>query len=166
MPRHQLDHGPLASATGGATTASANCTNVFAVARTRRGRNAEPSAGTIDSQPVDDSETVGEDSRGYDGGKRRDGRNRHVLTDSEGPLLAATVTPADVHDSKAAPELMEKFMAEPGRMLRLVWVDSAYQGQAPAEAFARDGVRVEVVRRPMGSAASPSWPAAGWSSAH
>ncbi|MGW3656581.1 hypothetical protein ACWD6R_13190 [Streptomyces sp. NPDC005151] len=31
-------------------------------ARTRRGRNAEPSAGNIDSQSVDGSETVGEDS--------------------------------------------------------------------------------------------------------
>ncbi|MFD8721234.1 hypothetical protein ACFV2H_25430 [Streptomyces sp. NPDC059629] len=69
-------------------------------------------------------------------------------------------------NSKQRSELVEKFMAGPGRMLRLVWVDSAYQGQAPAEAFARDGVRVEVVRRPMGSAASPSWAAAGWSSAH
>ncbi|MFG2560286.1 transposase [Streptomyces sp. NPDC048496] len=65
-------------------------------ARTRRGRGAEPSAGIIDSQSVDGSETVGEDNRGYDGGKKRDGRKRHVLTDSEGLLLQVTVTPADV----------------------------------------------------------------------
>ncbi|MGW3951045.1 IS5 family transposase [Streptomyces sp. NPDC004752] len=119
-------------------------------ARTRRGRNTEPSAGIIDSQSVDGSETVGENSRGYDGGKMRDGRKRHVLTDSEGLLLEVTVTPADVHDSKAAPALMEKFMAEPGRLLKLVWVDSAHQGQALAEAFARHSVRVEVARRPDG----------------
>ncbi|MFD0020210.1 transposase [Streptomyces sp. NPDC058382] len=37
--------------------------------RERSGRNAEPSGGIIDSQSVDASETVGEDSRGYDGGK-------------------------------------------------------------------------------------------------
>lgn len=72
-------------------------------ARERMGRRAEPSAGIIDAQSVDASETVGEDSRGYDDGKLRDGRKRHVLTDSEGLLLEVAVTPANVHDSKAAP---------------------------------------------------------------
>jgi transposase len=43
-------------------------------ARERRGRRAEPTAGIIDSQSVDASETVGEDTRGFDGGKSRDGR--------------------------------------------------------------------------------------------
>ncbi|MFI5756825.1 transposase [Streptomyces sp. NPDC051569] len=64
--------------------------------RERAGRKAEPSAGIIDSQSVDASETVGEDSRGYDGGKSRDGRKRHILTDTEGLLLEVTVTTADV----------------------------------------------------------------------
>ncbi|QFQ99915.1 IS5 family transposase [Streptomyces phaeolivaceus] len=119
-------------------------------ARERSGRNAEPSAGVIDSQSVDASETVGEDSRGYDGGKSRDGRKRHILTDTEGLLLEVTVTTADVHDSKAAPALLETFMDQPGRLLQLVWVDSAYQGPALAKAFARHGVRTEVVRRSDG----------------
>ncbi|MCX4597445.1 IS5 family transposase [Streptomyces sp. NBC_01549] len=119
-------------------------------ARERSGRNAEPSAGVIDSQSVDASETVGEDSRGYDGGKARDGRKRHVLTDTDGLLLEVTVTTADVHDSKAAPALLETFMDQPGRLLKLVWVDSAYQGPALAKAFACHGVRVEVVRRSDG----------------
>lgn len=119
-------------------------------ARLRRERKAEPSAGIIDSQSVDASETVGEATRGFDGGKLRDGRKRHVLTDSLGLLLEVSVTPAGVHDSKAAPDLMDTFMAAPGRLLKLVWVDSAYQGPALAEAFARHGVQVEVVRRPDG----------------
>jgi transposase len=63
-------------------------------ARERKGRGAEPRAGVIDSQSVDASETVGEDSRGYDGGTSRDGRKRHVLTDTEGLLLEVTVTTA------------------------------------------------------------------------
>jgi transposase len=99
---------------------------------------------------VDASETIGEDSRGYDGGKSRDGRRRHILTDTEGLLLEVTMTTADVHDSKAAPALLETFMDQPGRLLKLVWVDSAYQGPALAKAFARHGVRVEVVRRSDG----------------
>jgi transposase len=101
-------------------------------ARDRAGRNAEPSGGIIDSQSVDASETVGEDSRGYDGGKSRDGRKRHILTDTEGLLLEVTVTTADVHVSKAAPARLETFMQQPGRLLKLVWVDSADQGPALA----------------------------------
>ncbi|WP_206751797.1 transposase [Streptomyces cadmiisoli] len=85
--------------------------------------------------------------RGYDDGKSRDGRKRHILTDTDGLLLEVTVTTADVHDSKAAPALLETFMEQPGRLLKLVWVDCAYQGPALAKAFARHGVRVEVVRR-------------------
>jgi len=41
-------------------------------------------------------------------------------------------------------------MAAPGRLLKLVWADSAYQGPALAQAFARHGVKVEVVRRSDG----------------
>jgi transposase len=59
-------------------------------AREQKGRNAEPSAGIIDSQSVDASETVGEDSRGYDGGKSRDGRKRHILSGEDpSPCLRA-----------------------------------------------------------------------------
>ncbi|MFB6784598.1 transposase [Streptomyces sp. NPDC056352] len=76
--------------------------------------------------------------------------NRVTAASHQGLLLEVSVTPADVHDSKAAPDLMDTFMAAPGRLLKLVWVDSACQGPALAEAFARHGVQVEVVRRPDG----------------
>ncbi|MFF1691244.1 MULTISPECIES: transposase [unclassified Streptomyces] len=103
LPADYPGGGPstISSAAGGATIRELY-ERLRRSARTRRGRNAERSAGIIGSQSVDASETVGEDSRGYDGGKMRDGRKRHVLTDSEGLLLEVTVTPADVHDSKAA----------------------------------------------------------------
>jgi transposase len=119
--------------------------------RAGQGRRAEPSAGIIDAQSVDGSETCPASTRGYDGGKMRDGRKRHILTDTEGLLLEVTVTPANVHDSQAAPGLLEQFMAEPGRLLELVWVDSAYQGQALADAFAAQGVRAQVVKHPDGA---------------
>jgi transposase len=118
--------------------------------RQRGGRAAEPTAGIIDAQSVDGAETVPACSRGYDGGKSRDGRKRHILTDTGGLLLEVTVTAANVHDSVAAPDLMDAFMAEPGRLLTLVWVDSAYQGEALAQAFTRHGVKVEVVKRADG----------------
>ncbi|MDH6145793.1 transposase [Kitasatospora sp. GP30] len=73
------------------------------------------------------------------------------LADAAGQLLEVTVTPANVHDSVAAPELIDAFMAEPGRLLKLVWADTAYQGPALAEAFAAHGVGAEVVKRPDGT---------------
>jgi transposase len=119
--------------------------------RDSRQRKGEPSAGVIDAQSVDGSETCPAASRGYDGGKMRDGRKRHILTDSGGLLLEVTVTAANVHDSRAAPDLLKEFLAEPGRRLELVWVDSAYQGRELADAFAAHGVRVEVVKRTDGA---------------
>lgn len=119
--------------------------------RVRQGRAAEPTPGIMDAQSVDGSETCPAATRGVDGNKRRDGRKRHILTDTGGLLLEVTVTPANVHDSVAAPELLDAFMVEPGRLLKLVWADTAYQGPALADAFAAHGVRAEVVRRPDGT---------------
>ncbi|XUL85273.1 IS5 family transposase [Streptomyces galilaeus] len=118
--------------------------------RVARGRSAEPTAGIIDAQSVDGADTVVM-SRGFDGNKKRDGRKRSILTDTCGDLLEVIVTPADVHDSKPAPALLDRYMDEPGRLLKLVWADSAYQGRPLADAFARHGVRVKVVQRPDGT---------------
>jgi transposase len=120
------------------------------LARQRAGRQAEPTAAVIDAQSVDGADTVGAATRGFDGAKLRDGRKRHILTDTGGLLLEVAVTAANVHDSVAAPQLMDAFMAEPGRLLKLVWADSAYQGPALARAFAAHGVKVEVVKRSDG----------------
>jgi hypothetical protein len=42
----------------------------------------EPSAGIIDSQSVKGAASVPAASRGHDGGKKINGRRRHVTTDS------------------------------------------------------------------------------------
>ncbi|MDQ0605075.1 transposase [Streptomyces canus] len=61
-------------------------------------------------------------SRGYDGGKKINGRRRHVITDSLGLLLMVWVTAADVTDRQAAramlPVLRTRF-----RKITLVWAD-------------------------------------------
>ena len=44
--------------------------------RVQEGRNPEPSAGLIDSQSVKGADTVGRQSRGYDAGKKINGRRR------------------------------------------------------------------------------------------
>ena len=54
-------------------------------ARTAAGRGAEPRTGLVDSQSVRCGPQKGE--RGWDGGKKINGRKRHVLTCSAGFLL-------------------------------------------------------------------------------
>src|SRR5512142_1653125 len=55
--------------------------------RVAEGRDAKPTAGVIDSQSVQGADTVGQDSRGYDAGKKINGRKRFGVTDTLGLLL-------------------------------------------------------------------------------
>jgi hypothetical protein len=48
--------------------------------RLREGRTAQPSAAIIDSQSIKAIETIAAPSRGYDTGKKINGRKRHIAT--------------------------------------------------------------------------------------
>jgi transposase len=62
------------------------------------GRDRQPSAAIVDSQSVKAADTVGAGGRGYDSGKKINGRKRHLAVDVEGFVLAVVVTAANVGD--------------------------------------------------------------------
>ncbi|MET7458525.1 transposase [Streptomyces sp. NPDC005574] len=85
-------------------------------------------------------------SRGYDGGKKINGRRRHVITDSLGLLLMVWVTAADVTDRQAAramlPVLRTRF-----RKITLVWADGGYTGSLVTWAKEKLQLTLQIVKR-------------------
>ena len=67
-----------------------------AAVRDEAGRDPLASAGVVDSQSVRGGSTVPAGTRGYDAGKRVDGRKRHVVVDTLGLLIVVLVTAASV----------------------------------------------------------------------
>jgi putative transposase len=99
--------------------------------RTRQGRKANPSAGSIDSQSVK-SALQGQDV-GIDGGKHVKGRKRHILVDTLGLILSVLVTPANEGERSGLKRLLLDYFSEGINRLRKIWVDGGYSGTAIAE---------------------------------
>jgi transposase len=95
--------------------------------RLQEGRGPEPSAGLIDSQSVKGADTVGRDTRGYDAGKKINGRKRFIVTDTLGLLLTVVVVTAGVQDRDGAkPVLLDTYLRTP---VRFVFADGAFAGR-------------------------------------
>jgi putative transposase len=120
-------------------------TYLRAQVRVSAAREADPSAAILDSQTVKTTERGG--PHGDDGGKKLNGRKRHLLVDTTGLVLKAKVHAANIADRDGAwlvlPPLKELFPR-----LRHVWVDMAYRGEAIEGIQAQLGWTLEVVKRP------------------
>lgn len=120
-----------------------------AAVRDAHGRDPMPSAGIVDAQSIKGADTVGRDSRGYDAGKKVNGRKRHIVTDTLGLLVVVLVTAASVQDRDGArPVLTRAKMAMPS--ITLVWADGGYAGKLVAWAMRRSRMLLEIVRKPEG----------------
>jgi putative transposase len=97
---------------------------------TRRVRQAhchgtEATTGILDLQSVVSGLQQGK--RGFDGNKKIRGIKRHVLSCSLGLILAVTVTPANVHDTKAAELVLDRTIGN-GFTIERAKVDAIYTG--------------------------------------
>jgi putative transposase len=115
-------------------------------ARLVAGRNRQPSAAIIDSQSVKSTECS--DERGYDAGKKVNGRKRHILVDTIGLLLTVMVLPANIQDRDGAKLLLASFFGQATRRrVKHIWADGGYAGLLIEYAKKLWRCTVEVVKR-------------------
>jgi transposase len=116
--------------------------------RVQEGRDPEPSAGLIDSQSVKGADTVGRDSRGYDAGKKINGRKRFIVTDTLGLLLTVVVLTAGVQDRDGAkPVLLDTRLRT---RVRFIFADGGFAGRLLEWAQTLLATTLHIVRKPAG----------------
>ena len=123
---------------------------LFIKCREQASREASPTAAVIDAQSVKSAEKGGAriDPHGYDAGKKVKGKKRRLLVDTEGLVLHAIVTAADVQDRDGGAWLLATLFGLYPFLLRL-YADGGYQGpvfRKPVKAVLSQ-VQVEIVKR-------------------
>jgi transposase len=117
--------------------------------RDAEGRDPMASAGIVDAQSVKGADTVGAVTRGFDAGKKVNGRKRHIVVDTLGLLIVVMVTAANVQDRDGGRRVLERAkMAMPS--IAHVWADGGYAGRCVAFARALCRITVEIVKKKEG----------------
>ncbi|MEO3928828.1 IS5 family transposase [Micromonosporaceae bacterium B7E4] len=115
-------------------------------ARVAQGREPEPSAGVLDSQSVRGADTVGRDSRGYDAGKKINGRKRFIVTDTAGLLITVAVLAASWQDRDGGKTALLGLYLTSG--VRHVFAAQGFAGRFVDLANTTLKTTVEIVRKP------------------
>ena len=114
--------------------------------RDAEGRDPMASAGIVDAQSVKGSDTVGAATRGFDAGKKVNGRKRHIVVDTLGLLIVVMVTAASVQDRDGGRRVLAKArMAMPS--IARVWADGGYAGKLVRFALSALRITVEIVKK-------------------
>ena len=114
--------------------------------RERVGREASPTGALLDAQAARSGGVGVKGERGYDPARRVVGRKRHALTDTDGRLLVAAVSPADLHDSHGGVALL-RASRDLWPFLAYCFADRAYRGERVGTATA---ITIEIVEPEAG----------------
>jgi putative transposase len=116
--------------------------------RERAGKNTQPSVGIIDSASVRMSSISGH-QRGIDGNKKIKGSKRHIITDTLGLIISLSIHAANIHDSKGAKQVIDKFHQERNvpNGLKKIYADGGYQGELAEYVKKKLNAELEIVKR-------------------
>jgi len=110
-------------------------------------RPAERTTASVDSQSTDSHGS--QEAREFDGGKKLDGRKRHLVVDSLGLLLAVVVTAGNVSDAAGGIAALSEVDPEDYPEVDTIFGDRAYE-KAGFPAFVeqwKPGCRLNVIAR-------------------
>jgi len=127
--------------------------------RLRQGRKPIASAGCVDSQSV--KAATQKESKGYDAGKKVNGRKRHLLVDTLGLIITVFVSAANSTDRDGLMQVLTRYFESGYSRLRKLWVDGGYRGdelkawvrslkqtyKIDLEVVERDGKGFQLVKR-------------------
>jgi len=113
-------------------------------ARVKKGKKKAPTAGVIDSQSVKIPANIG--FSGFDGGKKVNGRKRHIVVDTLGLLLSVKVHEANIQDRAAAKNIVVNLKAT-FKKVKIIFADQGYTGKIIEEIKTACKVTLEIVKR-------------------
>jgi putative transposase len=108
--------------------------------REKVGRDPNPTAACIDSQSVKGTSESGGEASGFDGGKKVNGRKRHIVTETMGYVLGAMVHAANEAETTTAPELVAQVFALYATLL-IMFADLGYK--EPFRKWLKDTFNIE-----------------------
>jgi len=114
-------------------------------------RPHERTTASVDSQSTDSAGT--QQARGFDAGKKLDGRKRHLVVDSLGLLLAVVVTAGNGSDAQGGIACLEQMDPSEYPQIKTFFGDKAYGKEGFPDQLAdwQPGCRLNIIARPEGA---------------
>jgi transposase len=97
-----------------------------AAVREQEGREAELAAGTVDARSVGASSVISKQTKGFDAGKKINGRKTFGIVDTLGLLIAVIVVAARVSDNAGGITVTDRARERSGRFAKL-WCDAGFK---------------------------------------